>query len=96
MYDAAHIVSSSLACRLLLLFVLAIVLLALRGLPLESVASVLGALSSKAVLALPGIIMAGLLMEKIHLTPLRPFLYPLGAVSSYTLLDLYLYLDRVD
>jgi hypothetical protein len=95
MYAAAHIVSSSLACGLLLLFVLAIVLLALRGLPLESVASI-GALSSKAVLALPGIIMAGLLMEKIHLTPLRPFLYPLGAVSSYTLLDLYLYLDRVD
>lgn len=93
---ASPIVPFSFAgCLLLEVSAVAILLLACRYSYLRSIGGTLRALASKAILALPGVVLASLLVEKMNLVHLQPYLYVVGATSSCVFLELYLYLDRV-
>lgn len=90
----SHIIALSFACCMTIeAAALALLFLARKYSHLSSAGSALLALGSKAMLALPGVVFAGLLVENMSLLPLQPYLYAVGATSSCVLLDLCLHLE---
>ncbi len=92
MHDSlsSQIMARSFVC----LFVLeaaagAILLLVRRNTQLNSIGRALHALASKAFLALPGVVTVNLLMLKMSLIPWQPFLFVVGATSSWAFFEVW-------
>ena len=91
---SSHIVLLSLAGFLMLQALAVTVLFCARQHSrLLRIARILSAFSSRALLALPGVVLVGLIVESMNLLPLQPYLYAFGGTSSYVLLDLCLHLE---
>jgi hypothetical protein len=90
----SHVIALSCAgCLTIQGAALALLFLGPKHLRLSSVGGALLAFGSKAMLALPGVVLVGLLVENMNLLPLQPYLYAVGATSSCVLLDLCLHLE---
>jgi hypothetical protein len=92
---SSQIIARSFVC----LFVLeaaavAILLLVRRNSQLKSIGRALHAFASKALLALPGVVTMDILMLKMNLIPWQPFLFVVGATSSWAFFEVCTSRDR--
>jgi hypothetical protein len=89
-----HVIVLCFACCLTLeATAVALLLLARQRPRLKTIGGYLLNFGPKVFLALPGIIFAGVLVENMSPTSLQPYLYALGASSSFVLLELCLHLE---
>jgi hypothetical protein len=85
---SSYIFSFSLACCLVPLAAAFLVLLIARQYPaLKAIGHALLAFVSTTVVALPGFVLLGLVVESINPLPLQPYLYAIGASSSCVLFN---------
>jgi hypothetical protein len=88
------IVALIVLCWLLLdVAALAIIVIAREYSKVRSAGCALLRFGSTAILALPGVILAGMLVQNANLLPVQPMVYAIGATSSCALLNLCLRLE---
>jgi hypothetical protein len=87
----SHIAGLSFAgCLLLQASAVAMLLFARKNSRLKSVGGAILSYSSWVVVALPGFILAGLLMENLNPLALTSYIYPIGAGTLCVMISLYL------